>query len=217
MPSRSRQDGDLLEVACASSEDYLPHCASMLHSIFVHEVGPVRVHFLHGDGMDAASVDRLSGMITRSGAEFVAHRIEKSRLRGVDRFAAAPSWYRVLLPELLPDLDRVLYLDSDMIITASLRPLWRVDISKHPVAAVSAVFPGPEWGARHCAALGIPDQRSYFVSGLMLMNLRWLRKEGHPAGTLDYALAHGDRNWFWKLPDEPDDTVRHTSSSTLSE
>ena len=174
-----------IEVACATDSAFLPHCATMLRSLLDHCDGRARIHLLHGEGIAADQLERISDMVVDEGCQLVPHLIDRGRLRGADRFAPTPSWYRILLPELLPDTEQVLYLDCDMIVTESLRPLWNSDLSRHSVAAVSAVFPWPEWGARHCAALGIEDPRDYFVSGLMLMNLGRLRKEGLPGAALD--------------------------------
>ena len=208
MIRRKLSTGGTLEVACATNAAFLPHCATMLRSLLDQDDGAARIHLLHGEEMAPGPLDRLSEMVNDGGGQLVRHRIERDRLRGVERFAPMPTWYRFLLPELLPDLDRVLYLDCDTVVTDSLLPLWRTDLSRHSVAAVSTVFPWPEWGARHCDALGIRDPERYFNAGLMLMNLRWLRNEGHPNAVFEYALAHGDRGWFMELPDGDEASFR---------
>lgn len=197
-----------IEVACATDSAFLPHCATMLRSVLDHCDGPARIHLLHDEGVTAGQLERIRDMVVDGGGRLVPHPIDRAGLRGAERFAPAPTWYRLLLPELLPDTDRVLYLDCDTVVTDSLRPLWSTDLSRHSVAAVSAVFPWPEWGERHCVALGIEDPRHYFVAGLMLMNLRRLREEGLPGTALDFALERGDRDSFMALPDGDDEAFR---------
>jgi lipopolysaccharide biosynthesis glycosyltransferase len=82
-------------------------------------------------------------------------------------------WFRILLPELLPDVDRVLYLDVDTIVTAPLTPLWETDISGHNLAAVTNVV--EPWRGNRAADLGLPGPESYFNSGVLLLNLAELR------------------------------------------
>ena len=47
-------------------------------------------------------------------------------------------YYRLYLAELLPkEIDKVLYLDGDLIVRHSLLPLWNVDVGENALAAVS--------------------------------------------------------------------------------
>lgn len=67
-----------------------------------------------------------------------------------------------------PDVDRVLYLDSDMVIVQSLDPLWETSLEGHTLGAVSIP------GSTRCPMFGIPEANGYFNSGVMLIDLvRW--------------------------------------------
>jgi lipopolysaccharide biosynthesis glycosyltransferase len=114
--------------------------------------------------------DRLTSWVEALGAQITTHRVDEERLAGVPHSFSLVTWYRVLLPELLPVLDRVLYLDCDLIVTDSLDPLLDVDISGHLVAAVTNPPFTPEWSSRHSAALGTAGQR-------FLLQLRCLADE----------------------------------------
>ena len=203
---------EAIEIACAGDESYLPHSATMLASLFVHEPGPVRVRFFCDEAMPASGLERLSALAEDFGNELIAYRIEAGRLRGVDRFSPGPSWYRLFPPELCADLERVIYLDSDIVVTDGLRPLWEIDLADHPIAAVRTVFPFREWGVRHCAALGLADPAMYFCAGVMVMNLSSLRSRGFPGTALDHALAHGDREWFQSFDENKDESLAYVAA-----
>ena len=81
-------------------------------------------------------------MVERLGAQFTVHPVSRRDLGELGEVGAAESFYRVLLPDVLSDLDRVLYLDSDLIVTDSLAPLCATDLSSHWIGAVS-VGSGP--------------------------------------------------------------------------
>src|SRR5437879_3158835 len=90
--------------------------------------------------------------------------------RSADKDLATPShWYRIFLPELLPELDRVLYLDADVIVVDSLIPLWNVDLSEDYLAAVTNVFQAAH--VHRPVELGLAGPRAYFNSGVMVLNL----------------------------------------------
>jgi lipopolysaccharide biosynthesis glycosyltransferase len=183
-----------LRVACATGANYVPHCATMLHSLIVSQRRPVEVHLLAAADLSPESEKCLSLWVESLGAAIVVHRIDErdTRLRGVTHNFSVSSWYRLLLPALVPDRDRILYLDSDIIVMDSLDPLLRMDLSGRCVAAVTNPPITVEWMAAHSAALGLPDPDDYFNTGVMLMNLAELRAGGWADRVIDYALANAD-------------------------
>ena len=130
----------------------------------------------------------------RLGAEIVVHRIHDSeeRFRGLIPNMSLNNWFRVLLPELLPDCDRVLYLDCDVIVLDSLDPLMRVDLSGKCIAAVTNPPITLEWMQKHCASLSLPDTDDYFNAGVMLMDLEELRAKKWIDQVIDYGITHAD-------------------------
>lgn len=183
-----------LHVACATNLAWLPHCATMLHSLMTHQRQPVHVHFLGEDDVAEDLREGLAAMVTGMGCELSDHRVPAALVAGLTDYIPPAQWYRVFLPELLPELDRVLYLDSDIIVTDSLKGLWRVDISRYALAAVTTVFPSREWGVRHCASLGLSRPELYFNSGVILMNLDELRRSESRRRVCDYAIENIDRH-----------------------
>src|SRR5690606_21213859 len=113
----------MMHIACGANVGYLPYAAGMLHSLFTHNRDATStIHFVHDDAMPAAEMEKLAGMVRRFGGRWRAHCIDGAQLQAYPvswRFGKE-AWYRTLLPELLPELDRVLYLDADTLV---LRPL----------------------------------------------------------------------------------------------
>lgn len=155
-----------------------------------HAGKAVSLHFMHGPALTQAS-RRLMDELARE-LRFELHRIEVSdpRLHGLptlDRIGAE-TWYRVLLPELLPGADRVLYLDADTLVVDDLEPLWLTPMGDHAVAAVANVF--EPWHAKRPAELGLPPGVSYFNAGVLLMNLAAWRARDLGSRLLAYARDH---------------------------
>ena len=101
----------------------------------------------------------------------------KGRLKDVyidPRYTEAASM-RLLLPELLPELDRILYLDCDIIVRQDIAKLWEeTQLGDNYLAAVyEAAIEGQ---AERFRALGCDPSR-YFNSGFLLMNLAQMRQE----------------------------------------
>jgi UDP-glucose:(glucosyl)LPS alpha-1,3-glucosyltransferase/UDP-D-galactose:(glucosyl)LPS alpha-1,3-D-galactosyltransferase/UDP-glucose:(galactosyl)LPS alpha-1,2-glucosyltransferase len=163
----------------------------MLHSVLAH-AGGVRVHYLHGPELLASSEARLRGMVERGGGSIRFHAIAPADVAGFPsqhRFTPA-MWYRLFLPELLPDADQVLYLDADALAMDALAPLWATDLEGHWVAAVTNVF--EPWSAGRPAALGLPGPEAYFNSGVLLFNLAEMRRDGRGEALRRLVRERGD-------------------------
>lgn len=188
-----------LQVCCAAEGEYVVHTAAMLDSVLFQAEGRAHVHFLHGPDLPRASGELLRDVVGAGGGRIRFHEISPSGLAGlpvVEQFTEA-MWYRIFLPELLPNVDRVLYLDSDTIVADSLAPLWELDVGNNYLGAVTNIFQPNH--LQRPAELGLSGPEVYFNSGVLLMNLDQMRRDGCTAGLRDYARAHA-RELEW--PDQ---------------
>jgi lipopolysaccharide biosynthesis glycosyltransferase len=180
-----------LHVACAVERSYVPHSAAMLHSVLRHRgARQIRVHYLHDPGFTAESVASVQRMVTGAGGQISFIRVPDELCADlpIEGFTRKATWYRVFAPELLSELDRVLFLDADLLALGSLDPLWETDLTGHYVAAVTNVLQ-----ADHLfrpAELGIDPPQSYFNAGVMLMDLDAMRRDGCAAAMREFAAAN---------------------------
>lgn len=165
----------------------------MLHSLAAHrgEYG-LEIHYLHSPEVGRRARARLERMVAGGGGSIRFHAVPDREVAGLptpDEFTPA-MWYRILLPELLLDIDRVLYLDVDTVALDSLEALWETDISVNHVAAVTNVF--EPWAAARPAELGLAGSAAYFNTGVMLMNLALMRRDGTSDALRQVAVDRGD-------------------------
>lgn len=178
-------------VACAGDLAYLPHLATMLRSLLDRGGDPagLNVHVMHPPGWRArrafARLERLTGP---AGATLHRHAIPAHRVAGLPTLSLIPAvmWYRVLLPELLGGVERVLYLDSDLLVLDDLGPLHELGLGGAALGAVTNALPPHLRG--HPASLGL-DPRDYFNSGVLVLDLERLRAGGATADILSIARA----------------------------
>lgn len=178
-----------LEVACAADRAYLPHAAAMIDSVLEHGGdGGVRVHFLHGRDISRRDRGLLNGMVAERGGEVSYARLGRRRMRNlaIKQIFPVAHWYRVFLPELLPDVDRVLYLDVDTIALGPLGPLAATDLEGNLLGAAVNVCE-PKHRHRAAELLGIAEERDYFNSGVLLMDLAAMRDCGASRAVLTWA------------------------------
>jgi lipopolysaccharide biosynthesis glycosyltransferase len=184
----------VLDVSCAVRGAYVRHSAAMLHSLFAAGGGhEVRVHYLHGPGLRAASRRRLEQVAERGGGAIRFWEIADEQVAGlpVSGYFTAAMWYRILLPELLGDVERVLYLDVDTLALDSIAPLWDIDLRDAALGAVTNVF--EDWSIGRPRELGLAGPEVYFNSGVLLLNLADLRATGGMQRVREVAAQGGER------------------------
>jgi lipopolysaccharide biosynthesis glycosyltransferase len=160
-----------MEVLTACDERYLPHAATMLCSLLEHN-SVSRIHFFYSS-IASHELEKLKSLVARYRSEIVLYKMAPTEFEGfrADDHLSIATYYRLLAPRLLPpDLDKVLYLDADIIVRHSLNMLWCTDLADHALAAVSNYEDNPR------KALGLPAGTQYFNAGVLLINLRFWRK-----------------------------------------
>ncbi len=88
------------------------------------------------------------------------------------------AYYRLLLPELLKDCDKCIYIDGDTVAQDSLFNLYSIDLGDNYIGAVEAIgyYEDKEY---HTKRLNIDpkDDFRYYNAGVLLMNLKQLRQD----------------------------------------
>lgn len=102
-----------------------------------------------------------------------------------DTHVSKTSLLKYYIARALPQLDKVLYIDSDILVLHDLTQLYNTDISGKYLAAVK----DPSWFFEnmHVVELNLEDRGFYFNSGVMLMNLKKFREDGLEAKLEDYT------------------------------
>lgn len=93
-------------------------------------------------------------------------------------------YQRYFAADILPDTDKIIYLDCDTVINGSLRPLWQTDLGTKGLAACAIP------GATRTATLTGQKNKPYFNSGVMLINAKKWREMDAAALLLRTTKAH---------------------------
>ncbi len=179
--------------------------AAMLASLAAN-LDPDRRLVIHALGHDlkAPVWDRLTRSLPEGRAQW--HRIDVDTTglcregfgtRAYDHISPV-CYLRLLLPELLPgDVEKVLYLDCDLIVREDLSSLWETDVSATAFAAAHELCT-PDMkarlvdGVRYHRELGLTRDRARLNSGVLLMNLTQWRRSQLALRAFTYLRVLGD-------------------------
>src|SRR4051812_31654757 len=203
--SPRRADRSPLAVVCATNDAFAHSAAAMLHSVAAHLPGGSRLRvFVLDDGIGGESRSRLERVAARFAipTELVWVEPDVASVAGFRVLPGLPyvAYLRLQVGRLLPaSLERVLYLDTDMIVRADLSELWETPLQGHAIGAVQNHVPStveePE-GINAYWELGIDPSAPYFNSGLMLIDLARWREEEIEERTLDHIRTRPDDLYF---------------------
>lgn len=138
------------------------------------------IYILHS-GMNDTNRQKLQSMLfPNTSLEFVD---VTEKLKGLeDKFVVRDyynnyTYYRLFIPTFFPNLDKALYIDSDIVVLDDIAKLFNTEMGDNLVAAApdGAVRNTPIFQIYVEKALGV-DRNKYFNAGILLMNLKAMRE-----------------------------------------
>ena len=100
-------------------------------------------------------------------------------------------FYRVFIPSLFPNYEKILYLDCDMVFAEDVSKLFDTDLENCVFGATKdEIVPAiPDFAAYVEEFLGV-DKDKYFNSGLLLFNTKEYKKQSVEQNFIDYMLKY---------------------------
>ncbi len=166
----------------------------------------LKAHVISGDPIPLPLKDALRESAPSAEVDFIDPSSEKlvglaEEFRRKCGFKPSPTWLRIFIPELFPDLDKLIYLDCDLSVSGDLASLLEVRLEDKPIGAVRD--PGiaawrrgmPSRSERKLykdrdeyltRILGMDDPSSYFNAGVLLLSPRKLHEDGFLGMALDW-------------------------------
>lgn len=197
-----------MDIVIAFNEAFVVQAGVMLCSLFENnKAEDIRVHALLSQ--ESTFAQPVIDIVKQYGGHIQCYDLRSLNLPSlpIDLPNQRPnlvleSYYRLFVSEVIPStLDRVLYLDCDIIIADSLSSLWNEDISDYAVGAV------PDFennNVKFSNRLGYDTEFGYFNSGVLLINLNYWREHGVVRNYLDYI-----KNNYFTLPYHDQDVLNH--------
>lgn len=181
----NEQDEDIIHIGFGLHDKdghYSVWVGTVMQSILEHTDSRICFHILHDETLSIDNKYKLE-KVARSGSSIIEfHKIDENDFSVVknqmSRFTIG-TMFRCSLPELLPNLNRIIYLDADLFVNRDIKELWDVDICEYCLAGVADegvdIHNYPKILNKYS---GIKKE-SYFNAGVLYMNLKKLREFGN--------------------------------------
>ncbi|HFR3671720.1 TPA: glycosyltransferase [Streptococcus suis] len=191
-----------MDIAFSVNNRYAQYLGATILSILAHHPKEeVRVHILYKEIAQSILQDLGNLAQQTPNLELHFHLLEDQQFSAIPiRTEQFPieSFSRFLLPELLADLDRILYLDVDILVHGNLMELFQTDLEEYELGAIveADIFKYYQW---YLDSLGFGPNDAYFSSGVLLMDLDKMRQNGTTNQLIAIAL---EKARDYKFPDQ---------------
>jgi lipopolysaccharide biosynthesis glycosyltransferase len=182
---------DCIHIVTVSNDVYAPHLAVMLYSLLENKESrnPVRIYVI--DSNISVENKLLLVKTTRKyKAKIYFKQIDPTLYSGFPTisYVTQETYYRLSIPDLFDKIDKVIYLDSDMIVKQDITELWNTDISQY---YLGAVYDPWVLGSRN-DALFMPKDSTYFNAGMLLINLKKWREDNIKNKIIQFINTYSD-------------------------
>lgn len=198
-----------IAIGLAANDYFVPYMATMLESILENssENNNYDIIVLTGD-MREVNKEIIRDMVKEKD-NFAIRFIDPTYLiEGYTFFVrghfALETYYRLVLPELLQNYEKILYFDSDMVAETDVAELYCEDVKGYLLAAcrdadTAGLYNGYESGKRKYTdeILKLKNPYEYFQAGTLLINLTEFRKAYSTKEILEFAASED-----WQLLDQ---------------
>ena len=181
----------MIHIACCSNEKLAPMFGVVVTSVGINVTSDDVMMYLLHNGLKDSTVKRLQKIADRYkvGLKFLEIDLEILKDCPVDdkiHYGNIMMYARILLPSMLPNLDKVIYLDCDLVVCKDLKSLWETDVND------VAVTMAPDLLYQDKATLSrLGINNNYLNSGVIVMNLDYWRKHDVQNRLLSYIIDKG--------------------------
>lgn len=187
-----------MNIVVCTDHNYIMPCGVMLHSLLKNNKQNDILFIVVIDESVSETDKEILIQISKE-SEYVdlkfrlidGHIFDNFPNLGNGVYVSKATYYRLYLTEILPhDMDKVLYLDCDMIIRKDLINLWNTEIDN---VAVAVALDGMDGLIQLYNRLQYPVAKGYFNAGMLLINLKYWRENNIMNKALSFIEHHFDR------------------------
>ena len=183
---------NIVNVCIASDNNYAPLIATTIASVCFNTTRYVKFWCLESgiSDMNKRLIDSLHGRFSNFEIEYITIKpqlINDFASRIATSGHISPDTYsRLFIPDLFPKMQKMVYLDVDLIATGDIGELYDIDLGRYELGAVAADYGVDK--SKWFQNMEMNNAHQYFNAGVLLMNpmemASWVRFLKSPTSTL---------------------------------
>lgn len=170
----------IISIAFSCSDEYAQHLSVAMTSILQNNERLNFIFYILNKNISDRNRDIISSICnsySNCRIEFIS--VDEERFKSITvsgSYLSLETYFRFLLAEVLPEVDKVLFLDSDLIVNGNIEPLFDTDVEDYYFAGVEERC---LYGTGYIEdVLKFTSDELYVNAGVLLCNLRKIREDG---------------------------------------
>lgn len=166
-----------IPICLASDDNYAQHCRVTITSILFNSNKNTYCNFYILDGgISKKNKDKILKLKKIKKCKISFFKIDNKWFKdcpitGENHFNIV-NYYRIKIPSFFPKLDKIIYLDSDLVVKKDLSKIYKTNISNYYLAAAEA-----QTSEINKARMQMPKKSHYINSGVLVINSKKWRKD----------------------------------------
>ena len=191
---------DKINIVLATDKNYAQHAAVTITSILCNTTQQSNIQFyIIDDNIDDDNKTKLQDTVKQFNSNIIFVKIPENSLNqvfvsgGITRAA----YFRLAIPNILPKtVNKVIYLDCDLIVLDDIVNLWNLDMCQKPVAATEdfGILSSTSKCREKEINLNWKKEYSYFNSGVLLIDVMLWRKNNYASQLIELVQTHKFRH-----------------------
>lgn len=179
-----------IPIAMALDNHYIYLTIIAINSIMLNSDSDTFYNFyiMHSPNLSENNKNKilnLTKIYKKCTIEFFDMKDQFKKAPTIGRRLTTPTYYRISLPDLLPTIDKIIYLDSDIICYHDLKEMYYINMENY-------YFKGFLYYSNDSLC---KDNDIYICAGVLLINLKELRKDDM-VKKLNHFLENNDKKIF---------------------
>ena len=182
------KENESINICLACDDNYSKYAGVVIASILENANQNDRLSFFILDGgISDINKEKISTLKTIKNCEINFIKINNEDFKEYEKvcthkYITLATYYRLKLASLLPNINKIIYFDCDVVINSSLNDLFGINLNNNLVA-----------GVKDINKKILKENPSYVNAGMLIFNLDLIRKENTEEKFLQYTIENFEK------------------------
>lgn len=185
-----------INIVFASDNNYAQHTAVAMASVLVNTKVPQKIQFyLIDDEIQPENKEKITKTVQNLGGNIEFIKIKNSKLEDcyVSGELSRASYFRLDIANILDEsIEKIIYLDCDLLVYDDIEKMWQLDMGGKPVAATCdlGIMASARVRKQKNKFIGLPFDAPYFNAGVLMMDLKKWRDGNYAEAIIALATQN---------------------------
>ena len=185
-----------INIVFASDNNYAQHTAVAMASVLVNTKVPQKIQFyLIDDEIQQENKEKIIKTVQNLGGNIEFIKIKNSKLEDcyVSGELIRASYFRLDIANILDEsIEKIIYLDCDLLVYDDIEKMWQLDMGGKPVAATCdlGIMASARVRKQKNKFIGLPFDTPYFNAGVLIMDLKKWRDGNYAEAIIALATQN---------------------------